>query len=73
MVRIGSELIEKRDLTLLSGSAEEYNKPERLIRPVEFTDIPMYEDHVGPVRPHILNMTEAQKQKHVQDQIDKAD
>ena len=60
MVRIASGPVQQKDLSILTG-AEEYNRPERIMRPVEFTDLPMYEDHVGPVRPHFNNMSEKQK------------
>lgn len=69
IVRVGSGPIEKRDLSKLSVGAEEYNRPERIIRPAEFTDIPMFEDHVGQVRPHYINMSEAEKQKHLQKKL----
>ena len=71
MVRVGSGPIEKRDLSKLSVGAEEYNRPERIIRPAEFTDIPIFEDHVGPVRPHYINMMEAEKQQHLEKKLNK--
>ena len=71
MVRVGSGPIEKRDLLKLSVGAEEYNRPERIIRPAEFTDIPIFEDHVGPVRPHYINMMEAEKQQHLEKKLNK--
>ena len=68
MVRIGSGPIDQRDLrdlSRLSGGAEEYNRPERIVRPAEFIEIPIFEDHVGPVRPHIINMSSDQKQTFI--------
>lgn len=33
----------------------DYNTPAPFLRPIEFEDVPVFEDHIGPSPPHELN------------------